>query len=214
MGYLITYIVLWSWTGSWAPISIICTACLNKYPFLGSMSMYKVFWICQCLCGSWVWTNNFGILTALLNNIFTKHQFQEYPNTEKFLISVSPVALKWRQGHQMPPKFNKLLSLPTLYIHTILMKIHWLVQKRSCIKVSFQIGLLGYKKLFMLNSAEHEILNAYKYKNIKKFSLFLGSDKHRMLFFLLIDVKIPTFMSRKNFMLSWVAHQNFFRTSG
>ena len=25
----------------------------------------------------------------------------------------------------------------------------------------------GYKKSFMLNSAEHEILNAHKYKNIK-----------------------------------------------
>ena len=30
----------------------------------------------------------------------------------------------------------------------------------------------GYKTFFMLNSAEHEILNAYKYKTIKKFSFF------------------------------------------
>ena len=30
----------------------------------------------------------------------------------------------------------------------------------------------GYKTFFMLNSAEHEILNAHKYKNIKKFSFF------------------------------------------
>ena len=30
----------------------------------------------------------------------------------------------------------------------------------------------GYKTFFMLNSVEHEILNAHKYKNIKKFSLF------------------------------------------
>ena len=43
----------------------------------------------------------------------------------------------------------------------------------------------------MLNSTEHEILNAHKFKNIKKFS-FLGSDKPRMLFFLLINVKMPT----------------------
>ena len=28
----------------------------------------------------------------------------------------------------------------------------------------------GYKTFFMLNSVEHEILNAHKYKNIKKFS--------------------------------------------
>ena len=30
----------------------------------------------------------------------------------------------------------------------------------------------GYKIFFMLNSGEHEILNAHKYKNIKKFSFF------------------------------------------
>ena len=29
-----------------------------------------------------------------------------------------------------------------------------------------------YKYLFILNSAKHEILNAHKYKNIKKFSFF------------------------------------------
>ena len=65
------------------------------------------------------------------------------------------------------------------------------------------------KLFFVLNSVEHEILNAHKYENIKKFSFVLGSDKPRMLFFLLINVKMPTivvgiltFMSRKNFMLS------------
>ena len=30
----------------------------------------------------------------------------------------------------------------------------------------------GYKTFSMLNSAEHEILNVRKYKNIKKFSFF------------------------------------------
>ena len=71
-----------------------------------------------------------------------------------------------------------------------------------------QSGPRGYKTFFMLNSAEHEILNAHKYKDIKKFGLFLGSDKPRMLFFQLINVKMPTilgiltFMSMKNFMLS------------
>ena len=59
----------------------------------------------------------------------------------------------------------------------------------------------------MLNSAEHEILIAHKYKNIKKFS-FSGSDMPRLLFFLLINVKMPTivgiitFMRRKKIMLS------------
>ena len=60
----------------------------------------------------------------------------------------------------------------------------------------------------MLNSVEHEILNANKYINIDKFGFFWGSEKPRMLFFPLINVKMPTivgiltFMSRKNFVLS------------
>ena len=65
----------------------------------------------------------------------------------------------------------------------------------------------GHKK-FMLNSAEHEILNAHKYKNLKKFGFFPGSDKPVILLFLLINVEMPTlvgistFMSRKTLMLS------------
>ena len=60
----------------------------------------------------------------------------------------------------------------------------------------------------MLSSVELEILNAHEYKIIKKLGFFLGSDKPRMLFFPLINVKMPTivgiltFMSWKNFMLS------------
>ena len=62
----------------------------------------------------------------------------------------------------------------------------------------------------MLNSTEHEILNVHKYKNtmFHEAERFSGSDKPRMLFFLLINVKMPTFvgilivMSRKNFMHS------------
>ena len=66
----------------------------------------------------------------------------------------------------------------------------------------------GYKTFFMLNSAEHENLNAHKYKNRRKLTALLGSDKLIMLFFLFINVKMPTivgiltFMSRKNFMLN------------
>ena len=48
----------------------------------------------------------------------------------------------------------------------------------------------------MLNSVEHEILNAHKYKDIKTFSIFLGSDKPRMLFFLFINVKMPTIVGK------------------
>ena len=77
-------------------------------------------------------------------------------------------------------------------------------------------------KLFhaQFNSVEHEILNAHKYKNIKEIQLFPDSDKPRMLFFLLINVKMPTivgiltFMSRKNFMLNCIEHEKSFITSG
>ena len=44
----------------------------------------------------------------------------------------------------------------------------------------------------MLNSVEHEISNAHKYKNIMKFGYFLGPDRPRMLLFPLINVKMPT----------------------
>ena len=60
------------------------------------------------------------------------------------------------------------------------------------------------KPFFIFNSAEHEMLNAPKYKTIKQFSFFSKQDKPRMFFFLLIHVKmstivgISTFMSRKN----------------
>ena len=60
----------------------------------------------------------------------------------------------------------------------------------------------------MLNSAEHEILNANWYKIYHEIKRFSGSDKPRMLFFLLIKIEMPTVvgistsMSRKNFMLS------------
>ena len=66
----------------------------------------------------------------------------------------------------------------------------------------------GNKIFSMLNSVEHEILNAHKYEKYQEIRPFLGSDKPRMLFFLLINVKMPTivgiltFMCRKYFMLS------------
>ena len=48
---------------------------------------------------------------------------------------------------------------------------------------------------------EHEILNAHhKYENIKKFGFFLGSDKPGMLFFPLINVKMPTTVGILTFM--------------
>ena len=55
----------------------------------------------------------------------------------------------------------------------------------------------------MLYSAEHEILNAHTIKISGNLAFFPGSGKPRMVFFLLINVKVPTtvgistFMSRK-----------------
>ena len=60
----------------------------------------------------------------------------------------------------------------------------------------------------MVNSAEHGILNAHKCENIKKFSFFQAQINLEMLFFQLINIKMPTivgiltFMSRKKLMLS------------
>ena len=77
----------------------------------------------------------------------------------------------------------------------------------------------GYKTYFMLISVEHDILNAHEYKNKSRNLAFLGSDKPRMLFFPLINVKMPTiigiltFMSRKIFMLSRIEHEKSFITS-
>ena len=83
------------------------------------------------------------------------------------------------------------------------MEVHLRSLKYCCNETSPR----GYKTFFMLHSLQHEISNAHMYKNVKNFG-FLGSDKSRMLFFPLINVKMPTivgiltYMSRKNFMLS------------
>ena len=71
----------------------------------------------------------------------------------------------------------------------------------------------------MLNSAEHEILNAHKYVN-QKIQHLSGSEKNRMLFFLVINVKMPTIvgiltsMTRKISMLSSAEHEKSFVTLG
>ena len=65
------------------------------------------------------------------------------------------------------------------------------VQAYSAMGIRFKSWPQGYKTFFMLNSTELEISNAHKFKYIKKF-IFSGSDKPRMLFFLLINVKMPT----------------------
>ena len=51
----------------------------------------------------------------------------------------------------------------------------------------------------MLNSAEHKILNAHKYKPYQEIKHISGSDKPRMLFFLLIKVEMPTVVGISTF---------------
>ena len=65
----------------------------------------------------------------------------------------------------------------------------------------------GYKK-FILNSAEHEILNAHKYTNIKKFSIFRAHISLECYFSCPLLLKcqqslhFKTFMNRKKFILT------------
>ena len=71
----------------------------------------------------------------------------------------------------------------------------------------------------MLNSAEHKISNAHKYKNIRN-SAFLGSRRPRILFFLLINVEMPTvvgiltFMSGKCFCSTELSMKNVLQPRG
>ena len=64
----------------------------------------------------------------------------------------------------------------------------------------------------MLNSVEHEILNAHTYINIKKSSFFQTQISR--------DAIVPavgifkTFINRKKFMLNRVEHEKSFITSG
>ena len=66
----------------------------------------------------------------------------------------------------------------------------------------------GYKTFFVLNSVEHEISNAHKYKNIKKFGLFKAQLSLECYFSCSYMLKcqqfvgILTFMSGENFMLN------------
>ena len=68
----------------------------------------------------------------------------------------------------------------------------------------------------MLNSAEHEILDVHKYKNIKKFIFIQAQISLKCNFSCSKTLKMPTivgiltFMSRENFMLICVEHEIFY----
>ena len=61
----------------------------------------------------------------------------------------------------------------------------------------------GHKTFF--SSVEHEILNAHKYKNTKKFSFVSGSDETRMLFSCSVELS----MKKKSFITSGPGSEQF-----
>ena len=67
---------------------------------------------------------------------------------------------KKRKTPKKPLKGFALPSKPELFFF-------FLATSRSKTQVFWFRSALGYKKNFMVNSAEHEILNAHKCKNIK-----------------------------------------------
>ena len=78
----------------------------------------------------------------------------------------------------------------------------------------------GYKKELCSTQLSMKFQILINTKISRHSSFFSCSDKHKMLFFLLINVKMPTIigiltiMRRKNFMLSSVEHEILFITQG
>ena len=95
-----------------------------------------------------------------------------------------------------------------LKIKTIIIIIVIIIRPRS------------YKTFFMLSSTEHEISIAHKKLKYRQTKKFLALRLLDLVFIMLINVKMPkyvdilTFMSRINFVLSWVEHGKSFITSG
>ena len=82
----------------------------------------------------------------------------------------------------MEPFGIKLFTLPFHAFHPF-DGAYWYVSRFT--SGFHMIWPRGHKTIFMLNSAEHEILSAHKYENIQKFSICQTHKKHRMQFFLL-----------------------------
>ena len=70
--------------------------------------------------------------------------------------------------------FNIFFITPQIGMTVIYIDMfRFLIRKRKRINIiPVNTRPPGYKTFFVLNSVEHEILNAHKYKNIKKFGLF------------------------------------------
>ena len=93
-----------------------------------------------------------------------------------------------------------------MIVYPILIK---LIENARFAKIRSQ----GYKNNVMLNSAEHEICFVYQSWNTDKISKLLSASSaelsmKKVLFLFLI------FMTKWNFMLSWVEHEKSLITSG
>ena len=66
------------------------------------------------------------------------------------------------------------------------------VRKQPIIALYFEFETQGYKTFFMLNSTEHVISTANKNLLYWKIKIFLALKLSKVIFILLIDVKMPT----------------------
>ena len=91
----------------------------------------------------------------------------------------------------------------------------WKIQATHWENVSSGVCLAwpqGYEAFFMLNSAEHKIYPANIKLLIFENSFLLNIGEHEN--FPANEYEIFIFISRENFMLSWVEHEKSFITSG
>ena len=94
-------------------------------------------------------SNNLAILLAISDTT----AYQTGPSNQGCMISYSAVTVS--NKHEIKYGDDSILNIEQKFS-----SIHCVSRPR------------GYKTFFVLNSVEHEILNAHKYKYIKKFGLF------------------------------------------
>ena len=103
----------------------------------------------------------------------------------RLLLSKYNMYLTQRSHKSHISKYTELFNVDFVLILYITVKIKTLTVIFECViaQKSMRIGLSnqksyltpwarGYKTFSMLKSAKHEILNAHKYENIKKFGIF------------------------------------------
>ena len=86
-----------------------------------------------------------------------------------------------------PSKKLELITFFTYFAFLLIAKSLLSSLVKLCFRAKIICGILvrprGYKKNIVLNFAENEILDAHKYENIKKFSIFLAQISLECYFF-------------------------------